>query len=109
VSYLEWLVRTGGNLIFIPLRGEDTTTLRVKVLPVGRAAPFESTAPAVVVYCPVAHEVGTTVALLRSWVNGSHRLGSKRVRTKIVPVMFTEGSRKHPKNGLSIFFVALRR
>ena len=102
-------MRTSTNLVFIPLRGEDTSTLSVKVLPVGRATPFESTAPTVVVYCPVAHEVGNTVALLRSWMNGSDRLGSKRVRTTIVPVMFTEGSRKHPKNGLSILIVALRR
>jgi len=76
MSRLEWFVRTSGNLIFIPLRGEHTTALRVEVLPVGRTTPFEDTAPAVVVYCPVAHEVGTTVTLLRSWMNGSHQLCS---------------------------------
>ena len=59
-------MRTSGNLVFIPLRGEDSSTLRVEVFPIGRATPFKSTAPAIVVHCPVAYEVGAAVTLLRS-------------------------------------------
>ena len=64
MSHPGWSVRTSGNLVFVPFRGEDTSTLRVEVLPIGRATPFESTAPAVVVHGPVAHEVRLTVMLL---------------------------------------------
>jgi hypothetical protein len=97
VSWLNWFVRTSGNLIFVPLCGEDASTLRVEVLPIGRATPFESTAPAVVVYSSVAHEVEVTVTLLWSWMSRVHGGVHNTMYTRMDPVMFTEGSRKHPK------------
>lgn len=75
-KFLDQFVRTSGDLVLVPLRGEDTSTLGVEVFPVGRTAPLENTTSAVVVYVPIAHEVGATVNLLWSWVSGSHRCGS---------------------------------
>ena len=66
MSHPNRSVRTGSDLILIPLRGKDSSSLGVEVLPVGRAAPFECTAPAVVVHRPVTIEVGGPVKLLRS-------------------------------------------
>ena len=60
-------MRTSGNLVFVPFSGEDTSTLGFEVLPVGRATPFDDSAPAVGVYGAIAHEVvGAISGLLRS-------------------------------------------
>jgi len=70
MSLSDWFERTGSNLILIPLRGEDASTLGIEVLPVRRATPFENTTPAIVVYSSIAHEVEVTVTLLWSSMNG---------------------------------------
>lgn len=70
-------MRTSGNLILIPFRGEDASALRVEVLPIRRATPFENSAPAIGVHCPIAHEVGATITLLWSWMGESRSVGFK--------------------------------
>lgn len=77
MSSFNWFERTSGNLILVPLRGEDASTLGVEILPVGCATPFENTAPAVVVYNPIAHEVEVTVTLLWSCISGVHQWSPK--------------------------------
>ena len=70
VSRLNLFVRTSSNLIFVPLRSEDSSTLRIEILPIGRATPLESSAPSVVVHIPVAHKVGTAIILLWNEISG---------------------------------------
>ena len=65
------MVRTSGNLIFVPLCGEDATTLGIKILPVGCATPLESSTPSVVVHIPVAHKVWTAIILLWNEISGA--------------------------------------
>lgn len=64
MSRLDRFMRTSGDLSFVPFCGKDASTHRIEVLPIGRATPFESTAPAVGVYSPVAVEIGGTIELL---------------------------------------------
>jgi len=66
MNSLDAFVCASGDFAFVPFHGEDPLTSRAEVLPVGRATPFESAIPAVVVYTPITHKVGATVALLWS-------------------------------------------
>ena len=88
-------MRTSGNLVFVPLRSENASTLRLEVFSVGRAAPFDNSAPAVAVHGAVAHKIlGTVGELLWSFMSIMYITVNQDARhTVIDPVMFTEGSR----------------